>query len=148
MLPPQAINKFLTAKSVPAGWTNIIPYFPVHDSTGIDASWEHKPYVVYDWISLRTPTDLYPRKTEQLVYSIRGQIDEIYKIRDDIVGYLDRQDESANELNLWQQEALPTEECVSFHTMRAWQSGRVVQPDQTKQFYTLPMIIEYILTKS
>ena len=148
MLAPQAINGFLTSKQIPAGWTGIQPYFPVHDSTGIDASWEHKPYVVYDWISLRTPTDLFPRKTEQVVYSIRGQIDEVYSIRDAIIDLLDRQDESAILLNDWQHENYPAELCVSFHTMRAWQSGRVLEPDQTKQYYTLPMIVEYILAKS
>ena len=141
MILPKIINDYVFTE---LGWTatnGIQPFFPIHDSTGIEAGWENNPYVVYDWIKMRNDSSFHPIKTHQLIYSIRGTVTQVYETRDAIVDRLDREDESAQVLNQWQKDNNYTD-CAFFHSIRAWQSSRVLEPDNTKQYYVLPMIIE------
>lgn len=145
MILPKIINEYVFTE---LGWSlqnGAQPFFPIHDSTGIEASWENNPYVVYDWIKMRNDSAFHPIKTHQLIYSIRGTVPQIYAARDAIIDRLDREDESGQMLNKWQKDNNHTD-CAYFYISRAWQSGRVLQPDSTKQYYVLPMILEFELS--
>jgi hypothetical protein len=93
------INKYvwrqfqLEKPAIYAKYGTTIPFFPINDIKAGDSSWGNKPYVIYD--SFIRPRQInrpfYPQKGSQLMYSIRGTIQEVYEWRDFIYDALDRE---------------------------------------------------------
>jgi hypothetical protein len=79
----------------------VVPFIPVSDTTANSLPWGDKPYIVYDsYYSTRsTNKQFYPIKEGRMIYSIKGNIEEIFDWRDFIVNILDRGDQSAYEIN-------------------------------------------------
>jgi len=84
-----------------AKYGTTIPFFPINDVKAGDSAWGNKPYVIYDsFIRPRqTNRPFYPQKGSQLMYSIRGTIQEVYEWRDFIYDVLDREDVAAYDVN-------------------------------------------------
>lgn len=78
-----------------------MPFIPVSDVRGGKFPWEEKAYVVYDsyYMNKSTYRNFYPIKCSQMIYSIKGSIQEIFDWRDFIVNILDRGDQAAQEIN-------------------------------------------------
>jgi hypothetical protein len=79
----------------------VMPFIPVSDVRAGKLPWKDNPYVVYDsYYSTRsTNKQFYPIKEGRMIYSIKGNIQEIFDWRDFIVNILDRGDQSAYEIN-------------------------------------------------
>lgn len=130
-----------------AQYGGIRPIFPVSDTRGGDAAWNGKTYIVYD--SFITPRkrnkSLYPVKSGQMLYAIRGSLSEIITWRDFIVNVLDREDVAAREVSDYVGESGNTAN-FRFHTIDAIQQsyiGNTVEPSTNLTSYTANVIIRY-----
>lgn len=83
------------------GGQDYIPIIPVSDVRGGNLPWKDKAYIVYDsyYTARTTNRQFYPIKAAQMIYSIKGNIKEIFDWRDFIVNVLDRGNQSAQEIN-------------------------------------------------
>ena len=105
--PEVAINKYVWAQfqlakpTTYAQYGSTIPFFPVTDVKAGDTAWGTKPYVIYDsFIRARSSNRyFYPIKAGQLMYSIKGNLADIFDWRDFIANVLDREDAAANDIN-------------------------------------------------
>lgn len=105
--PEVAINKYvwkqfeLVKPVVYAQYGSIIPFFPVTDVKAGDAAWGTKAYIIYDSFirSRSTNRYFYPIKSGQMIYSIKGNLQDIFEWRDFISNVLDREDAAANDVN-------------------------------------------------
>jgi len=80
---------------------DVVPFIPVSDVRGGKLPWKDNPYIVYDsyYMNRTSYRQFYPIKTGQMIYSIKGNIKEIFDWRDFIVNLLDRGDQSAQDIN-------------------------------------------------
>lgn len=105
--PEVAINKYvweqfrLAKPAIYANYTGVIPFFPVDDIQAGDSAWDDKTHIVFD--SMMRPRSsnkgLYPVKMGQLLYSIKGPVDDIFEWREFIYDVLDREDQAAKDVN-------------------------------------------------
>lgn len=161
-LPLLTVNQYLwdTIKEIEPSFQKIygskIPFFPLSDSASGTKSWEDKTYIIYDRMLKYTSSPFYPIKKESIVYSVKGKEDQILEWGMAIQYILDRQDDSAQDINDWNRnQAIPAN--VYFHSTRAFQSesgsvnGLSVARDfSNRPFYVTEFIIEtsYHLTDS
>jgi hypothetical protein len=80
---------------------DVVPFIPVSDTVASTFPWGDNSYIVYDsYYTNRTSyRQFYPIKTGQMIYSIKGTIQEIFDWRDFIVNILDRGDQSGQDIN-------------------------------------------------
>lgn len=127
--------------------SSIIPFFPVTDIQAGNTAWGTKPYIVYDsFMRARTTRKyFYPIKSGQLMYSIKGQVSEIYEWRDFIHNVLDREDDSAKDVNEYSGEFLNNTR-VYFHCINAYQInyiGNTTEQQGQRKSYSTNLMIKY-----
>ena len=129
---------------------NTIPFFPISDSASGTKSWENKPYVIYDRMLKVTGSPFYPIKKEHILYGVKGKEEETLEWSMALQYILDRQDDSAQDINSWNSsQANPSN--VYFHYMRVFQTGASVSRDfSNRPYYITEFIVEaeYHLTDS
>jgi len=107
-------------------YSGITPFFPVSDTVSGDEAWLGKTYVIYD--SMTNPhtirRNFYPIKTGQLIYSIKGDIKDLFQWRDFITYVLDRDDQAAQDVN---QFSNGEESKIYFHKISVFQFNTVNQ---------------------
>ena len=149
--PPAIINSYVWAQfeeNAPvfsAQYGSIVPIFPVYDAKAGDASWGNKSYIVYDNMARVRSGVFYGVRKEQLVYSIRGDIPEIFALRDLITDVLDRGDDTAKDINEYAGENLENP-YIFFHDFKVFQqdfTNEKTDKHSTRQFYSTDLIIEY-----
>jgi hypothetical protein len=102
-----AINKYvwkqfeISKPNIYSLYGNTTPIFPVSDNVSGNAKWSEKPYIIYDSFAKGRTTNkyFYPIKSSQMMYSIKGKIEEIFEWRDFIINVLDREDAAAFDIN-------------------------------------------------
>lgn len=124
--PPIALNRYVWAKFAEAypeaaADYQIMPFFPTYDNTAIGNSWDDKLYVVYDVIAKYRASPFYVVKSESTLYSLRGQIEDVFLWREFIIDTLDKMDDGAKDLNEWLGENYANNE-VFFHELTVYQS--------------------------
>lgn len=126
----------------------ITPFFPVDDATAGTKSWGNKTYVRFDSMTRNragVTRGLYPVKGGQMIYSIKGPVDEVFKWRDFISNILDREDIVAMEINEWAGQNLD-KYYTWFHNIATMQSNAMNQTttDTTqRKLYSADLVIRY-----
>lgn len=128
-------------------YKNIVPFFPVSDNTSGRTKWNDKTYVIYDsFLKNRTKYNtFYPIKTSQMIYSINGELEEIFKWKDFIYNILDRDDIAARAVNEYAGQNLNDIQ-FSFHSINASQSNYIANTTEssgTKKVFSTNLIIKY-----
>lgn len=127
-----------------AQYDGIIPFFPLADSRGGDASWGNKPYVVYDHLyRLRTGYFPYIHRV-QLLYFVRGTAEDVVTWTNAIQHILDRGDDAAKDCNKFLFET-DQDADIYFHCFKGFMVDMVNDSRQdlaVRQYYTGSMIIE------
>lgn len=128
-------------------YKGIVPFFPVSDNTSGRTKWNDKTYIVYDsFMKGRTKYPyFYPIKTSQMMYSIKGDLEEIYKWRDFISNILDREDVAAQDINQYAGQNLSGIN-FSFHCINVMQYNyisNVTESTSTKKTFSTNLIIKY-----
>ena len=149
--PEQLINEYVWSRfavrkpTVYSQYSGVLPFFPVTDALS-DKAWGSKPYVVYD--SMMRPRSNknwhYAIKSGQMMYGIRGSIAEIYEWRDFISNVLDRQDQTAKELNAY--AGANNASTTFFHSLETFQlnyAGSTSDKSETRKMYSTDLIIKY-----
>lgn len=149
--PPAIINKYLwqqfidNAPNFVSQYNGIVPIFPVRDSLGGDATWGTKPYIVYDNMARVRTARFYGIRKEQLLYSVRGDVPQIFMLRDLITDVLDRGDDTAKDINAYAGENLNNPQ-IFFHDFKVFQMSATSEKTNNitnKQFFTTELIVEY-----
>lgn len=127
MYPETIINKFVWdqfRQKRPGIYSkyNVMPIFPVDDIQAGDSAWDGKTHIIYD--SMARPRNLrkqfYPVKYGQMLYSVKGNINDIFEWRDFLVDMLDREDAVAQEVNEF--AGTLNNDKIYFHSLCAYQS--------------------------
>lgn len=156
-VPVLHVNKYLwdamttTDTNLAAQYGNIIPFFPLADSRAGDAGWGTKPYVVYDSLFKLRGKPFYAIKKLQVMYFVRGTAEDVITWSNVIGHILDREDESAQDVNNYLRDNEP-DAGIYFHRTRVLQIDMVNDQRQdlsVRQQYTSSMIIdlEYHISK-
>jgi hypothetical protein len=78
--------------------------------------------IAYDTLSRFNPTPMYRHKREQILYTVHGPQEKVFAAIRVINAALDREDASAQDVNLWSSENQSTNsQNVFFHNMRTFQ---------------------------
>jgi hypothetical protein len=77
---------------------NIMPIFPVNDSTSGDAKWINRPYFVYTQ-AFRVTHGLHVLKKATFVYSLKSNVNDFMGWASALQDILDRQDDAAADIN-------------------------------------------------
>lgn len=150
--PESAINKYvwkqfeLAKQQIYSMYSNI-PIFPVSDTKSGDAKWGDKPYIIYDsFMKPRVSNKyFYPIKSGQMMYSIKGTIEEIFEWRDFISNVLDREDAAANDINEFASSTINNFD-IRFHCINTTQVnyiGNSTEIQGTKKYFSTNLIIKY-----
>lgn len=137
----------LAKSSIYAQYTHM-PFVPVRD-IGSEYPWGNKPYVVYDsFMKARTTNKyFYPIKTAQMMYSIKGNVSEIYEWRDFISNVLDREDVAASDINEYAGQSGDFDPLtVKFHCINTSQvnyTGNTSEQQGQRRQYSANLIIKY-----
>jgi hypothetical protein len=127
-LPVLTINGYLwdTMKQIEPTFQkkygNTIPFFPMSDSASGTKSWENKTYVIYDRMLKMTPSPFPYIKKDHILYAVKGKEEQTFEWGMALQYILDRQDDSAQDINDWNRsQNNPTN--VYFHHLRVFQAG-------------------------
>jgi hypothetical protein len=152
--PPKVINSYLwdTMKSIEPSlnkvYGNIIPFFPLSDAASGSKSWENKPYIIYDRIMKTTESPFYPIKKDHILYALKANEINTIEWGTAIQYILDRQDDSAQDINEWNRNQTEPKE-IYFHSLRVFQMDSSIPRDfSSRPYYITEFIInaEYHLT--
>lgn len=157
-LPVLTINGYLwdTMKQIDStlgqtkNYGNKIPFFPMSDSASGVKAWENKPYIIYDRMLKITGSPFPYIKKEHIVYALKGKEEQTLEWGMALQYILDRQDDSAQDINDWNRSQT-TPSGVYFHSTRVLQTNSSASRDfSTRPFYVTEFIIEaqYHLTES
>ena len=120
----------------------ITPFFPISDAKSGTASWENKPYIIYDRVMRMTGKPFYPIKKENLIYSVKGNEQNTIEWGMAIQAILDRMDDAAQDINDWNRSQ-DTPAGVYFHHLRVFQTDSSNTRDfSTKPFYITQFMVE------
>lgn len=149
-IPILHVNKYVWHEmttidsSLTTTYDGIVPFFPLADSRGGDASWGSKPYVVYDQLfKLGTKKLPYIHKMQAL-YFVRGTSEDVITWTNAIQHILDRGDDAAKDCNTYLAET-NSDADVYFHCFSGLQIDMVNDNRQdlaVRQYYTASMIID------
>lgn len=120
------------------------PFFPLADSKAGDQGWGNKTYVVYDQMFKFRAKPFYGIHKLQIMYWIRGDADEVLGWTNAIAHILDRQDQSARDINVYLRDNDP-DAGIYFHDIKTFQvdSANEERMDlAVRQYYTESLIIE------
>lgn len=151
--PDLIINKYVWEQfsiAKPAIYSQYthMPFVPVRD-VGSSYPWADKAYIVYDsFMKARTTNRyFYPIKTAQMMYSIKGNVSEIYEWRDFISNVLDREDVAAHDINEYAGENNSFNPLtVKFHCINTSQinyTGNTTEQQGQRRQYAANLIIKY-----
>lgn len=151
LFAPLIINNYIWSEmsSIDPAFTgryeNILPFFPIYDSQAGNAKWGNKPYVIYDNIIQKRKWPLYVVKKEQMLYSIRGSIPEIFYFKDLINHVIDRQDDAGKDINEWAGENVVNHRVFfhCFYTSETNYSSEVTNVKDTRQMISKDLFVEY-----
>lgn len=132
-----AIDSTLTTK-----YSGIIPFYPLADSRGGDASWDNKPYVVYDNLFKFRPGKFPYIHKAHILYFVRGAAEDVVTWTNAIHHILDRGDDAAKDCNAF---LASSNSDIYFHCMKGMQIDMVSDHRQdlaVRQYYTASMVIE------
>ena len=102
---------------------NKIPFFPIGDQTTGQKQWENKAYFVYDRVFRFSSNPFYPKKRESFLYYLKANPIETLQWTAALQIILDREDDSAKDINEWIRNNGGSEEYpVYFHTLRVYQA--------------------------
>ena len=149
-IPSIQLNKYLwnamttVDPTLLTTYGNVVPFFPLADSRAGDAGWENKPYVVYDNLFKLRGTTFPQIKHLQIMYFVRGSAEDVITWSNVIAHILDREDDSAKDVNAYLATLNPVPE-IFFHRMRIHQIDMVNDQRQdlaVRQQYTASMIVD------
>jgi hypothetical protein len=150
--PELAINKYVwkqfeVAKPDIYSSYNIMPIFPVSDNISGTTKWGNKPYIIYDSFMKARVTNryFYPIKAGQMMYSIKGSVEEIFEWRDFISNVLDREDAAAYDINEYASANI-NDFNLRFHCINTSQMnyiGNTSEGTGTKKSFSTNLVIKY-----
>ena len=127
-------------------YNGIVPFFPVSDNVSGSTKWKDKTYVIYDSFATKKPyKGLYPVKSSQMMYSIRGSLEDIYLWRDFITNVLDREDVAGNEISEYAGANMSNVN-FRFHCINVFQNnyiGNSTESSGVTKTYSTNLVIKY-----
>lgn len=148
-LPVKAINGYLWETMIRIEPTFVktygktVPIFPISDASSGAASWEDKTYIVYDRMMKFTRQPFPYIKREHILYSVKGNEEDNLLWGSALQYILDRQDDSAQDINDWNRSRTNPYN-VYFHSTRAYQTGSSASATggaQTRDFSNRPFYV-------
>jgi hypothetical protein len=123
------------------------PIYPVSDTKAGGAAWDTKTHIVYDsFMKPRTKySSFYPIKAGQMMYSIKGSLEDIYAWKDFISNVLDREDVSAREINEFAGSSINNLRTV-FHSTCTSQInyiGNTTETAGTNRIFSANLVIKF-----
>lgn len=149
--PALAINSYLwdtistLHPSFVSQYNGIVPIYPVYDSTAGDAKWKDKPYIIYDSLLRVNPSPFYPLRKEQVMYQVKGDINDVIGLRETIINILNRGDDVAREINEYYCSVNPNFETF-IDNVRCFQinfTNEETKPSTNKQYFVASIIVEF-----
>lgn len=119
-----------------------IPFFPISDSASGMKAWENKPYIIYDRMLMARTSPFPYVKCEHIVYALKGKEEDLMEWSLVLQRILDRQDDSAQEINEWNsKQEVPAK--VYFHSTSILQNTSTdVRDFSTRPFYISQFIVK------
>lgn len=117
------------------------PFYPVHENTAPDSA--TMPYVLYDYL-FDEPTDTFwPVQKERAIYSIVGDIPQIFYVKNFIFESLKKFDKSAQEINSHIKDSLVNFKCVHVSQNNFISEEKRVDSFKPKYITTLTLSYDY-----
>lgn len=110
---------------------NFIPFFPVADNLAGDISWGSEPYILYDSIHVRPSRSVYGERQEQVMYTLVGQIPELFDFKEKIVSMFDHWEATQFSLSGYR-----------INDIDIWQPDKTRGRDKLRQTYSLPLLLD------
>jgi hypothetical protein len=153
-IPTLAINGFLwdTIKQMSPETTDqygdVIPFYPIGDSSSGDESWDSKPYFIYDRVFRFSGKPFYEHKRENTLYYLKARERDSLEWAAAIQAILDREDDAAKDVNEWirSQEDGSNEYPFYFHNIRVYQS-RSSSPSSDGKIREFSTVQPYYITE-
>lgn len=161
---PLAVNGYLwdTLKAIEptfdTAYGQKTPIFPLGDSSSGSKSWGNKTYIVYDRMFKLGYGAFYPKKSEQILYYVKGNETDSLLWGSAIQIILDREDDAGKDINQWIRDNGGNEEYpVYFHYIRVNQttssissSSELKRDFSSRPYYITEFIVDmcYHHTKS
>jgi hypothetical protein len=145
------INGYLwdTMKKIDSGlaapYKGIMPFFPLSDAASGTESWEDKAYVIYDRMMQLSRGPFYPVKSENILYSVKGNEEQTIQWSLAIQIIVDRMDDAAQDANEWNRKQASPEH-VYFHHLKAFQILR--RPTEARDFSNRPYYISQLMVEA
>jgi hypothetical protein len=163
-VPSLAINGYLwdTMKKIDPSlskkYGTKMPFFPLGDAAAGTKAWEDKPYFTYDRVFRFSRNPFYEHKRESTFYYLKARDVESIQWAGAVQLILDRQDDSAKDINEWIRSQENWEDYpIYFHYVRIYQSrssspssGGKLREETSRPYYVTEFIVDtyYHFTKS
>jgi hypothetical protein len=152
-IPSLAINGYLwdTMKEINPDlglvYGDTIPFYPIGDSAAADEPWDNKPYFIYDRVFRFSSKPFYEHKRESTLYYLKAREVDSLEWSAVIQAILDREDDSAKDINDWIRSQENHEEYpFYFHNVRIYQS-RSSSPSSEGKIREVSTVQPYYITE-
>jgi len=119
------------------------PFYPVHENNAPESN--KIPYVLYDYLFDKPNDTFWPINKEQAIYSIVGDIPNIFYVKNFIYETLQKFDKSAQEINDYIKDPDINFKCV--HVYQDNYISEEKRSDSVKPKYITTLTISYDYTK-
>jgi hypothetical protein len=128
-IPTIAINHYLwdTMKKIDpdlqAQYQDVVPFYPLGDSSSGNEPWNDKPYFIYDRVFRFSGKPFYPDKRESTLYYLKAREIDSLQWSAALQLILDREDDAAKDVNDWiRSQGDFLNYPYYFHNIRVYQS--------------------------
>ena len=119
------------------------PFYPVHENNAPESA--TMPYVLYDYLFDKPSDSFWPMNKEQAIYSIVGDIPQIFYVKNFIFDTLKKYDKSAQELNDYIKDSDIKFKCI--HVSQNNFISEEKRIDSLKPKYITTLTLSYDYTK-
>jgi hypothetical protein len=119
------------------------PFYPVHENNAPESA--TMPYVLYDFLFDKPTDTFWPMNKEQAIYSIVGDIPQIFYVKNFIYENLQKFDKSAQEINNYIKDSDVKFKCI--HVSQNNYISEEKRSDSVKPKYITTLTLSYDYTK-
>ncbi|NDB83845.1 MAG: hypothetical protein EB127_14140 [Alphaproteobacteria bacterium] len=117
------------------------PFYPVHENTAPESS--TTPYVLYDFLFEEPDDTFWPLHKEKAIYSIVGDIPQIFYVKNFIFESLKKFDKSAQEVNNHINDSSINFKCIHVYQDNFISEEKRIDSFKPKYITTLTLTYDY-----
>ena len=117
------------------------PFYPVNENLAPESS--TMPYVLYDYLYDEPDDSFWPMHKEKAIYSIVGDVPQIFYVKNFIFDTLKKYDKSAQEVNDYINDPTINFKCIHVHQSNFITDEKRIDSFKPKYITTLTLTYDY-----